>query len=191
MFEGADALRQALVALGNVLEDRGQAFELVAVGGGGLLLLGVVSRPTKDLDAIALVETGQYKLARPLPAPLVDAVEDVAGALGLANDWLNPGPTDQLKHGLPSGFEGRTLRHSYGGLTLHLASRFDQVCLKLYAATDDAPGGKHFRDLIALGASDEDLQDASAWVKDQDAGPEFSSFVDAVVAAVRSTRARR
>ena len=66
MFE-ADSLRQALSTLGVLLKDRGVAFEIVAIGGGGLLLLGVIRRPTKDLDALALVEDGEYRLARPLP----------------------------------------------------------------------------------------------------------------------------
>lgn len=41
MFE-ADSLRQALATLGALLQDRGVAFEIVVVGGGGLLLLGVI-----------------------------------------------------------------------------------------------------------------------------------------------------
>lgn len=58
MFQ-ADSLRQALDALGVLLADRGLTYEIVAVGGGGLLLLGVIRRPTKDLDALALVERGE------------------------------------------------------------------------------------------------------------------------------------
>jgi len=94
MFEAAD-LRQALNTLGALLEDRGHSFELVAIGGGGLLLLEIIERPTKDLDALALVENGDYKYARPLPAALAEAVADTAGVLGLAPDWLNSGPADQ------------------------------------------------------------------------------------------------
>jgi hypothetical protein len=81
MFE-ADSLRQALATLGALLADRDLAYEIV-----GLLLLGVIRRPTKDLDALALVEAGEYALARPLPSPLRTAIADTAGVLGLAEDW--------------------------------------------------------------------------------------------------------
>ncbi|MGE0547354.1 MAG: DUF6036 family nucleotidyltransferase [Kofleriaceae bacterium] len=187
----ADSLRQALSVLGALLRDRGLTFEIVVVGGGGLLLLGVIQRPTKDLDALALVEAGQYQPARPLPKQLCEAVEDTAAVLNLATDWLNPGPTDQLKQGLPSGFRDRTTRHEFGGLIVHLASRYDQICLKLYAAADSAPGSKHVQDLIELDPSGDELLDAAAWVKQQDAGVEFASFVDSVIAHVEAIRAER
>jgi hypothetical protein len=188
MFE-ADSLRRALSILGTLLTDRGLAYEIVAIGGGGLLLLGIIRRPTKDLDALALVEEGEYQLARPLPAPLLEAITDTARALGLAPDWLNPGPTDQLKQGLPDGFRDRTTVHAFGGLTLHLAARFDQVCFKLYAAADSGPKSKHVRDLLDLDPTNNELQTAAAWVKRQDAGLEFSSIVDDVIAHVEASRA--
>jgi hypothetical protein len=190
MFE-ADGLRQALSALGAVLTDRGLAYEIVVVGGGGLLLLGIIQRPTKDLDAIALVEAGEYKLARPLPAAFREAIADTALALGLAEDWLNPGPTDQLRQGLPDGFRDRTTTHVFGGLIVQLAGRFDQICLKLYAAADSGPRSKHVRDLLDLDPSSEQLANAARWVKQQDAGSEFARFVDSVIAHIEATRAAR
>jgi hypothetical protein len=187
MFE-ADTLRHALATLGALLADRGHNHEIVAVGGGGLLLLGVIRRPTKDLDAIALVEAGEYQLARPLPIELREAIADTARVLGLADDWLNPGPTDQLKQGLPDGFADRTTRLEFGGLTVQLASRFDQICLKLYAAADSGPESKHVRDLLDLHPTGDELHVAAAWVKGQDASAEFATFVDSVVAHVEARR---
>lgn len=188
MFE-ADSLRQALSLLGTLLVDRGAAYEIVAVGGGSLLLLGIIRRPTKDLDALAIVEAGEYVLARPLPDGLITAVEDTAAVLGLAQDWLNPGPTDQLTHGLPPGFGDRVTRQVWGGLVVHLAGRFDQICFKLYAAADNSPTSKHVHDLIALAPSSEELHEAAAWVKGQDGSVAFASFVDAVIAHVEAVRA--
>lgn len=52
MFRDAD-LEEALHALGQVLLARGEAYDVVVIGGGALLLLGLVARPTKDLDAVA------------------------------------------------------------------------------------------------------------------------------------------
>jgi len=155
-----------------------------------LLLLGIIRRPTKDLDALAVVEGGDYKLARPLPQPLTEAIEDTARALGLATNWLNPGPTDQLTQGLPDGFRDRTTTHVFGNLTVHLASRFDQICFKLYAAADNGPKSKHVSDLFDLDPMDEELRLASSWVKQQDTGTEFTSFVDSVVGHLRTSRAR-
>lgn len=188
MFEGADSLRDALTTLGALLADRGEAFALVVVGGGALLLDERIERPTRDLDALAIDEGGQYHTARPLPAALREAVAEAAQLHGLAEDWLNPGPTDQLTLGLPEGFQARTRREVFGGLRLQIASRVDQIYLKLYAATDHAPGSKHVADLIRLEPTAAELRDAAAWVKDQDGSPEFKSFVDAVVAHVEAAR---
>ncbi len=187
MFQ-ADSLREALNTLGTLLRDRELAFEIVVIGGGGLLLLGLIQRPTKDLDTLAIVEGGD-QLARPLPAALVEAIEDTARVLGLAEDWLNPGPTDQLKHGLPEGFRERTTRHAFGGLVVHLAARFDQICLKVFAAIDSGRKSTQLQDLISLGPTDDELRDAAIWVKQQDAGAEFPTFVDAVVMHLKGARA--
>lgn len=180
MFE-ADGLRVALDTLGTLLRDRGLAYEIVVVGGGGLLLLGLIRRPTKDLDALALVENGEYVVARPLPDALVEAIVDVAAVQGLDSEWLNPGPTAQLEQGLPEGFGERTTRHVFGGLVVHLAARVDQIFLKLYAAADSDPKSKHVRDLIDLAPTTHELQHAADWVRQQDAGAEFSGFVDSVI----------
>ena len=48
MFRDAD-LEEALSTLGQLLQDRGEAYDVVVIGGGALLLLGLIVRPTKDL----------------------------------------------------------------------------------------------------------------------------------------------
>jgi len=177
------SLQDALDALGIALADRGLAYEAVVVGGGCLLLHGWIRRPTKDLDIIALVMDGEYVLAEPFPVPLQTAVHDVADLLSLSRDWFNPGPTSQLRTGLPDGFRERVEKRTYGPLTLHLAGRFDLICLKLFAAADDSPRGKHAADLRQLAPRREELAAAARWVKGQDASPEFSAIVDDVVRA--------
>ncbi len=109
-------------------------------------------------------------------------------AHGLDKEWLNAGSTDQLKQGLPPGFRERTTRHIFGALVVDLASRLDQIFLKLYAAADGDPKSKHVRDLIDLDPTDTELLDAAAWVKQQDQGAEFGEFVDSVVAHLRGVR---
>jgi hypothetical protein len=82
----ADALTEAVETLGDILADRGLHYDLAAVGGGCLMLLGLVQRPTKDIDVVAVIREGEYQKADPMPEPLVEAVKDVAAALGLADD---------------------------------------------------------------------------------------------------------
>ena len=48
-FDGS-SLERALSALGELLEARRMTYRLAAVGGGAMLLLDLISRPTKDLD---------------------------------------------------------------------------------------------------------------------------------------------
>ena len=167
-------LEQALEVLGDLLADRGHYYEVVAIGGGGLLLLGQIERPTKDLDLIALVKEDQLVSATPLPVGLLQAAEDVGRALDLGEGWLNIGPASLLETGLPDGFQQRMQTRHYGGLTIHLAGRFDQICFKLYAAVDQGPGSKHFADLKHLKPSREELQAARCWCVTQDTSEPFS-----------------
>ena len=144
-------LDEALTALGAILEDRGESYELVAIGGGALNLLGLVRRPTKDLDVVAHREGVELVRSNPLPKGLMRAVADVGGAYDLEYDWLNSVPSSLMHFGLPDGFMQRIHTKTYGPLTLHLASRNDQICLKLKAAADDHPAHtRHLADLMKL-----------------------------------------
>jgi len=129
-------LDRALETLGATLEARGHDFELVAIGGSALMLVGWITRPTKDLDIVAVVKDGDLVSGDPLPSDLVKASQDVGRALGLAHNWLNAGPTELLRFGLPQGFRDRVETRRFRALTLHLAGRFDQICFKVYAAAD-------------------------------------------------------
>ncbi len=100
---GPALLEQALQTLGAVLRQRDLSFEVVAIGGSGLLLLGLSNRPTRDMDLAALVWQGSYVKADPLPPDLAEAVADVANALGLPANWLNAGPTSIIETGFPEG----------------------------------------------------------------------------------------
>jgi uncharacterized protein (DUF2237 family) len=66
--------------------------------------------------------------------------------------------------------------------------RDDLIRLKLYAAADDSPGGRHVRDLAALNPTDAELDQAARWVKTQDAGAAFPGLVDQVITHVRTRR---
>ena len=168
-------LEAALVTLGRLLADRGLRYELVAVGGSGLLILGLTARPTRDLDIVALVEEGRYVKARELPAQLLEAVRDAGRIFGLGPSWINAGPADLLDFGLPEGFADRTETRRYGPLVLHVASRIDQVALKVYAAADAGPRSKHFQDLQSLSASEDELLRGGRWAITHDPSDGFRS----------------
>ena len=168
-------LEESLAVLGESLADRGLTFEIVAVGGGSLLLLGLISRPTADLDVVALIEAGGYVKPAILPADLADAVRATARVMGIREDWINAGPAALLDLGLPAEFANRTVERRYGGLVVHLAGRRDQVFLKLYAAVDQGPSSKHFQDLVALSPSRDELLDAARWAMTHDPSPGFRS----------------
>jgi len=169
--------RRALRTLGELLASRGHHFELVAIGGSSLLLLDLAVRPTADVDVVALVEEGVYRAARPLPAVLDEAQAEVGVALGLGNQWLNPGPTDLLTFGLPEGFTERVETLEFAGLTVHLASRLDQISFKLYAAVDQGHRSKHFADLKLLEPTVAELALAARWVLQQDPSQGFRTVL--------------
>lgn len=168
----ASSLNEALWTLGELLEARGLTYEVVAIGGGSLLLTGMIKRPTKDLDLVARIDGGVLLTAEPLPEPLANAVRDVAKALGLAEDWLNSGPSrgegSLFDYGLPPGFRDRLTSTQYGALTLHVAARFDQVCFKLYAMVDQGANSKHASDLKRLAPTPDELLRAAEWARTHD-----------------------
>lgn len=168
------SLERALNGLGELLEARGLSYRLAAVGGGAMLLLDLIARPTNDLDLVAQIEAGDAVGVDPLPAALKEAITDVARALDLPANWLNPGPASLLDLGLPAGFVERGHTRHYGGLDLLLADRLDQIHFKLYASVDQGPRSKHFADLKALEPTRDELAMASRWARTHDPSDGFA-----------------
>lgn len=150
----------------------------MVIGGGALLLRKLIARPTLDLDAVALVERDRWVPAISLPGSLVNAIREVAVALDLPHeprdekDWLNGGPSFLLEMGLPPGFERRTRRMRFGGLTLHVAGRRDLITLKLWSATGGANRGARrevdIADLGAMNPTKDELRGALRWCEEKD-----------------------
>lgn len=166
-----------LAALAEQLDRRAERYELVVVGGSGLLALGVVNRTTRDVDVVALREGESLRKAAPLPSGLVEACDRVARDFGLLEDWLNPGPADLVDFGLPAGFLDRVQTEVFGpALTVHFASRLDQIHFKLYALVDQGLG-KHDQDLRALEPTREELVQAARWTRTHDASPGYREML--------------
>ncbi|MCB1114813.1 MAG: hypothetical protein KDK62_08650 [Chlamydiia bacterium] len=178
----SETLNKALEMLGSYLKDKGLEYEVVAIGGGALLMLGLLVRPTKDLDLVALVDNSQLVSAKPLPLPLKDAIENVGLALKLPMDWINTAPADLMAMGLPDGFKSRLEKVRFGGLVLYCASRFDQICFKLYASVDQGPDSKHFDDLKRLKPSTDELKIAAGWCQTHDVSEMFRVSLEAALA---------
>lgn len=177
----SEGIVEALRTLGDVLDSRNLRFEIIAVGGSALLLVGIGSRPTKDLDIVAVGSSRGYVRADPLPKELVRAARDVASNLGLIDNWLNSGPASLMDFGLPEGFFDRIETRQFGGLVVHLAGRLDQICFKLYATVDLGLESKHRDDLDRLYANEEELLIAGRWSTTHDPSPAFKAQLVAVL----------
>jgi hypothetical protein len=178
-----DRADELLQALGEQLAVRGEHYELVVIGGSALLALGLVERTTKDVDIVALRSGQDLEGAEPLPEGLRAVGDLVARDFSLPAEWLNPGPTGLLEFGLPDGFVERLQRRDYGdGLVVYLASRYDQIHFKLYAAVDQGPG-KHEQDLRALDPSEAELVAAARWSRTQDPSEGYVSILRRALAS--------
>ena len=171
--QGQGHADELFAALGEQLAVQDAQIELVVIGGSALLAIGLISRPTRDVDVVGLLTAEGIADPRPLPEPVVVARARVARDFGLPEDWLNTGPADLLDFGLPDGLVGRLDRRDYGpALSIHFASRFDQIHLKLYAMADQGPG-RHEADLRALNPTHDELLTAARWTRTHDPSEGF------------------
>lgn len=182
--------------MGALLSAAGERVHIVVVGGVAIVVRGIRSRATADVDVIARGEIdlhGQLRLVAPDPLPevLVKAVERVARDYGLSVDWLNTVIGKQWRKGvnaLPPALEAEVVWHAIGGLNVGIAGRRSLIALKLYAAADTAPRSVHTQDLVALAPTDEELDEAAEWARAQDATTACNAMVDQVVQYVKANR---
>lgn len=178
-----ERLSEALGLLAEEMVVRGiEPHDLVVCGGSALLALRITERTTKDVDILARLD-GERKLVepRPLQAELVKAAEEVGRLMNLPQGWLNTGPSDQLRAGLPEGCVERLRTVEYGpALRVHYTGRRDLIHLKFFALVDQGPG-KHLQDLRALAPTVEEMLEAARWVAGQDEGEEFPGMIREVL----------
>jgi hypothetical protein len=109
-----ETLDVILDALAEQLSALGEEIEVVVIGGSALTALGLVKRTTRDVDVLAIAENGELRPAEPLPEALRTARDRVGRDFDLDENWLNPGPTDLLRWGLPAGFMTRVVTRRHG-----------------------------------------------------------------------------
>lgn len=192
---GSGDVDRALTLVGELLAAEGHEYAVTILGGAALKLLGIVERTTADVDILAFATprpVGAPEPAtlreppEPIPEPLARAARTVARDLGLDPQWLNTGPALQWRAGLPPGLAQRVQWRRYAALWVGVVARYDLIFFKLFAAADQTgPRSVHYQDLLALRPSAAELDAAAAWVRTQDASPEFASVLDRVVSHVR------
>lgn len=158
----------------------GEPISLVVIGGTALAALGLISRTTRDVDVLGeLISSAQPESIREIekfPDWLTEAAERVRRDFNLPQNWLNSGPTSQVRTGLPEGFQERLIKRRYGSyLQINFCSRLDQIHFKLHASVDR--GGYHVEDLAALRPSEEELQIAARWALTQDVSETFKELL--------------
>ena len=176
-------LNQALQLLGTILEhdELAKPVHLVVCGGSSLIMMGLVSRTTRDVDIIAYItqedKSKSLRYADMIPDFLSRAARRVAADLQLDEHWLNTGPKDLLQYGLPDGFIDRLHTKVFGEkLTTSFINRLDQIHFKMYAAVDSGPG-RHVNDLLALKPTVMEIEQAARWVLKQDPSPAFKQLL--------------
>ncbi|HCU25399.1 MAG TPA: hypothetical protein DF383_10290 [Deltaproteobacteria bacterium] len=159
-----DLLLKHLRHVADIYEDlNGPLVEVAICGGTALNLAGLLERPTKDVDVLA---------PDPWPEVLEKAVELTAKRFNLKPDWMNPGPVDLLRMGLPQGYFERCQRFLFRERLVYLiTSRLDQIHFKLYASIDR--GGYHVTDLTSLNPGMDELFQAALWCFTHDVSEGF------------------
>lgn len=171
-------LDQVLRLLGaRLARNEAPPVRIVVCGGAAMIVMGLLSRTTTDVDIVALVDDSR-RLVAPVPLPdwLLRAAREVSDTMQLPDNWLNNGPSHDegglFQMGLPQGFQERLHAREYGDhLTVYFIDRFDQIHFKLYAAVDR--GGYHITDLEALLPTNHELVQAARWAMTHDVSPGF------------------
>ncbi len=146
------------------LERHGLKLEATVIGGAALQLLGLIERPTADVDVLCPNISDEVKVA---------SVE-FAQKNQLKVDWLNNGPASLMLE-LPSGWRKET-RPLYEGQAIRFStlSRLDLLRSKIYAYLDRA---KDLPDCIALAPSAKELEIIRPWLEERDANPQWPQHV--------------
>ena len=163
-----DDLSKALHLLGEFLADGSSAPVWLVVGGGSALLAQRLStRPTKDVDVMALREwEGNVISAYPLPEPVKQAAAKVATELRLDPNWLNGAAS---LHGfdlslLPTRFWQELDTREYGqNLKVSFIGRPGLILLKPSAALD-RDQRRDIEDLLNLKPNATETEEFLRWI---------------------------
>lgn len=172
----SETLVESLTLLGEILDlEKAAPVHLVVVGGSALLVAGIVSRTTQDVDVIAErgIPEGELVPIRQLSPDLRDASERVARELGLPKNWLNA--TTALfsipLESYPPDLWREMERRAFGSrLEVSFLGRGGLIYLKFYAALDsERKRRKDDReDLVQLAPTREEADRAIRWLRKEE-----------------------
>ncbi|MBF0362403.1 MAG: hypothetical protein HQK49_15405 [Oligoflexia bacterium] len=158
-------IKQSLILLDIYLGKKGLQKSFVICGGASLILQGIISRATRDIDIVA----------PPIDTALEEAALSVANDLNLDDHWLNAGPGSIVKD-LKVGWENRVVEIFRGtNLVVNSISREDLLFSKFGALCDRQ---KDLQDIILLKPSLDELIEASDYTKTRDGNPDWPKWVD-------------
>ncbi|MGK5084476.1 DUF6036 family nucleotidyltransferase [Bdellovibrionota bacterium FG-1] len=149
------------------LAQRGQAFEAVVIGGAALIVMGIISRDTIDVDCLdpkipdeILKHAANFRTSAP--------------NLRLHEKWINNGP-DSLIRDLPHDWRTR-LVPIFKGESLHLLTlgRLDLLKTKLFAFCDR---DQDLQDCMAFKPTQKELDSCIDWVSQRDGNPNWPENV--------------
>ena len=150
-----------LLALGSALENAdAEHVDILVCGSMAMILQGIISRRTRDVDGVAMVAQvdGNLVTGIPLLEPAFRrAIERVALIYSVQRNWLSFQSRSLLDDGLPEGIAERAIVREFGSrLTIRLIARYDMVLLKMKAAV--SRGAPDIADLIEMKTMVEEAQ---------------------------------
>ncbi len=141
-------IKQTLKLLSSYLEKKGLSRTFIICGGASLILQGIITRGTKDIDIVG----------PEIDEVLKEAAVYVADQLGLNPNWLNTEPKGLAKDMTP-GWEKRIFEvYKSACLIVHSISREDMIFAKFYAYCDRQ---KDLQDLIDLRVTSPEIDKAA------------------------------
>jgi Nucleotidyltransferase of unknown function (DUF6036) len=151
--------------------------EIVICGGAALIILGILTRQTRDVDVII-----------PKIDPDFSAAADaIAKDLSLRAGWLNNGP-EALAKDLPKLWEKRAVEVFRGSnLIVKSLGRKDLLFSKLFAACDR---GDDIDDILHLNPNSLELAEAIDWVLQKDAAEIWPKIVDETIKELKKRMGR-
>lgn len=160
---------KALSLLDKELTNKKVKAELIICGGAALILMGIVSRETIDVDVIA----------KTIPDVVLDAAIIVAKKLKYREDWLN-NRVNPIIERLPKDWEKHLVTLFTGkSVTIKSISRQDLISAKLHAAVDRKAAD--YSDLIDLKPTAAEIDVARLYCLKQNKNETFEVWVSGYV----------
>ncbi len=158
-------VKKSLELLDYYLAKKNLKRSFIICGGGALILRGIISRTTKDIDVVA----------PPIDNELQSAALSVASDLGLSGHWLNCGP-ESITKDLEADWQKRVdLLFTGRALQVYSLSRQDLIFSKFWALCDRQ---KDHSDLIAIKPTLDELKRAADYTAKKDGNPSWPQWVE-------------